>query len=87
MSLADLPPGTDLTKVGSGIPPPGYTQNLIDPVERGYVYTAASCTVLGIAILFVLLRLYIRAFKQRSILWDDCQSFLPMRKLNRLLTM
>lgn len=74
MSLTELPPGTDLSKVGAGIPPPGYTQNLIDPEFRGNVFNAASSTVLGIAILFVCMRIYIRRFVLRNTSWDDCKS-------------
>jgi hypothetical protein len=68
---------TDPNLIPSGIAPPGYPQNLINPVEnRGPLYIIVSSTVLGVTALFFGLRMYIRLFVTRSAGLDDCEYIL-----------
>ena len=66
-----LPPGTDLSKIPSGKPPPGVEPNFINPVSRAYELRVACGTITAITVIFVSLRMYGKIFVVRSISWED----------------
>lgn len=75
--MADaLPPGTDIYTTPAGIPPAGKMP--LDPNGPflGYQYYAAAGVGTALMTIFMLLRLYTRAFVVKALWWDDCK-FLP----------
>ncbi len=63
-----------LKPVGLVPPPPGVIPNFNNPESvYGRVMTAELIT-LGIALPFVLMRIYTRLFITRAVGWDDCKT-------------
>lgn len=65
----------DLWQVPAGIPPPGVTPDFVHHHGQSRVVhvRAASIACLIIAIVFVLVRIYTRAFILQKLWWDDCE--------------
>jgi hypothetical protein len=67
-----LPPGTDLSKIPSAKAPPGWKSNLIDPPTNEDAVVAVNATLMAVAFIFVLSRIWMNFFKNRKLGWDDC---------------
>lgn len=68
----ELPPGTDLSKVPIGPPPPGVIPNFVNPKSTAGEATAVTIVFTIVMLLFVLVRMYTKIFVSRSRGWDDC---------------
>lgn len=73
--LGEIPPGTDLTGMPAGEPPPGsgIESNFIDPENRGPAYIAVASVCMAVAFAFVFTRLWTRFFVLKAPWWDDCK--------------
>ncbi|KAI1464313.1 uncharacterized protein F4812DRAFT_462728 [Daldinia caldariorum] len=61
----------DLSQIPALQPPTGTVSNFIDPTNRGPTYVAVASIFLGLATVFVGVRLWARCIIQRSPWWDD----------------
>ena len=72
--LANLPPGTDLSKVALQEPPPGVEQNLVNPESTANTAIAVTVLFTILMFVFVCMRMYTKLFVSRAWGWDDCKS-------------
>lgn len=49
-----------LTQTPSGVPPPGVKPNLVNPHSEGYILIPVGGVLMGIMLLFIALRLYVK---------------------------
>ena len=66
-----VPPGTDLSKLPALAPPAGVVPNFIDPESRAYAVLVGSGVITAVTLIFVILRLYTKAFVTKAIGWED----------------
>lgn len=71
MDMSSLPPGVVPPAMQ---PPPGEISNFVDPETRGPMYIAVATIFMGLATIFVMVRLWARLYIQRKPWWDDCES-------------
>ncbi|KAL8891807.1 MAG: hypothetical protein Q9215_001243 [Flavoplaca cf. flavocitrina] len=69
--LANLPPGTDLSKIGLQQPPPGVEQNLVNPESTANTAIAVTVLFTVLMFVFVCMRMYTKNFVSRAWGWDD----------------
>lgn len=55
-------------------PPPGVIPNLVDPYSRASTVIIVNAVFLTIGTLFLVMRIYTRAFLSRALGADDCKS-------------
>lgn len=60
-----------LSNYSIGQPPPGVTPNFSNPPSHGQTQIVVTSILLGISIIFVLNRFYIKTFVVRKYTWDD----------------
>ena len=58
----------------AGVPPPGVIANLDDPQSRAMVGYIGIGISIGVALIFVLLRVYVKLAVTHLWGWDDCGS-------------
>lgn len=73
MSLADLPPGTDLCQIPVVKPPPGVIPNLVNPESTAGPAIGVTVLFTVLMLFFVCVRLYTKFVVSRSKGWDDCR--------------
>lgn len=73
-SLPDMN-SSDYLNLPAGKPPPGVTPNFDHPQSRAVEQYVGVGICLGFALIFVLLRLYVKLAIRRWWGWDDCKSF------------
>lgn len=56
----------------AALPPDGVTANFVDPESRASVLIGVGAFFVAIMVVFVLARLYTKAFIIRKGSWDDC---------------
>jgi hypothetical protein len=66
-----VPPGTDLNTTPAGAPPPGQTSNLINPPSLQKTTIAVFSTLLAVATLFVVARVWFNVRHTRRMMLDD----------------
>lgn len=69
-----LPPGTDLSKIPAGIPPPGVIPNFVNPPSLAPVVLGINITFMVITAVFVSARLTVNLTRKRKTGIDDCKS-------------
>jgi hypothetical protein len=69
---AFFPPGTDLSKIPSRMPPPGVTPNFVDPPTISTLPRIFIYVTLPPMVIFVILRFYTRITITRKVGIDDC---------------
>jgi len=73
MSLADLPPGSDLSQIPGGVPPYKIIPNFIDPPSLAHTVLGINITFMIIATVFVCCRITVNITKKRVAGIDDCK--------------
>ncbi|KAK3374270.1 hypothetical protein B0T24DRAFT_594375 [Lasiosphaeria ovina] len=68
---SDLPPGIDIWKIPLLPPPPGVIPNFVDPPSQAHMLRSGMGSILGIMLVFVVLRLWTRIRLTRSLGSDD----------------
>jgi hypothetical protein len=63
----------DYEHVPAGVPPPGVTPNLDDPISKGPSFVTLGIFV-SLMLLAVLIRIFVRIRFTKSWQWDDCKS-------------
>ena len=86
MSTWSSPPGVDLSQIPALNPPPGVVPNFVDPFSRGPGIITAIGVITAIMLLFVMARMYAKAFYVRSFTADDCKAWLRFRIISFYLT-
>ena len=66
----------DPTKTPSGMPPPGGLPNLVNPPSQAPIANAVVTVTLGLAMVFVALRLHIDVWISRKLEAAGCKSYL-----------
>ncbi|KAF2262940.1 hypothetical protein CC78DRAFT_581978 [Lojkania enalia] len=69
-----------LMSVPSIPPPAGTTPNFVDPPDRASLQVKTSSALLGVALLFFLNRIYVKACLVRRFQWDDATLLLTMAR-------
>jgi hypothetical protein len=70
MSLI-IPPGVSLSEIPALQPPPGVRPNFIDPESQAPGMMIANGIITAVMLVFVLLRLYTKAFLTKGLFWED----------------
>lgn len=63
----------DLSSIAARPPPLGVKSNFDNPVTREFETHVSMGLCLGITLVFVLLRCYVRIALNKSWAWDDCE--------------
>ena len=62
----------DTADIPGMAPPPGVMPNYVDPYNRGYLITSVGSLLLGLMMVFVFVRVYVKVRIQKRFSWDDC---------------
>ena len=69
----NLPPGTDLSTIPAGIPPPGVIPNFVNPPSLAPAVLGINITFMVITAIFVSARLTVNLTRKRKTGIDDCK--------------
>lgn len=70
MSL-EIPPGVSISELPALRPPLGVMPNFIDPKSQAPGVMLANGIITAVMLVFVLLRVYTKAFLTKAIFWED----------------
>ncbi|ERF68929.1 hypothetical protein EPUS_09506 [Endocarpon pusillum Z07020] len=70
MSLT-IPPGVSLSEIPALQPPPGVTPNFTNPESQAHGVMIANGIITAVMLVFVLLRVYTKAFLTKTLFWED----------------
>ena len=68
-------------------PPPNVVPNFVDPESRAYQMYIGMGVCIGIASIFMFLRLYVKVFISQTWNWDDCRLITHYLLITRTLLM
>ena len=54
-------------------PPPGVMPNFTNPPDHGKLQIVVTSLLLGVTVLFLLNRVYMKVFIVKKYTWDDCK--------------
>ena len=81
-----LPPGTDLSTIPAGVPPPGVIPNFVNPPSLAPTVLGINITFMVITTIFVSARLTVNLRRERKTGIDDCEfTSKPEARLRSLL--
>ena len=69
-----IPAGGNILDILTPIPPPpGVQSNLKNPEDDGFVVIIVGSILVGIMMVFLIVRLYAKILVVRRASWDDCE--------------